>query len=349
MFWSVFDIFKIGVGPSSSHTMGPMVAAGRFLDDIAHGDWPRPAGAEVAALTASLHGSLAFTGIEPPVPGRAVTLSEGSPGYLPDTIEPDEMDRVIAAVESSWHRVRPRGHRPYRFRPAKDLYLRARRTRCRRASNGLQFSAFDDRDGVLLLAGALLFGLAVDRWCPTPNWRGRSPLAAAGYAGAVSLRERGRIAAAGASAQTVDRRNHARQRAFPRTSRRYRSPHRCAVAQRHDGVHRSRPRAGRPIAGRLTGAAAGSRHLHAARSEGSTQRCRSARSANDRLAGLCHGRKQEKNAAERPGGHRADKWRRRHHPRDAALVARVSVIGADAQELSRFHCSPPRRDQQGPG
>ncbi|MFL1876380.1 serine dehydratase beta chain, partial [Hansschlegelia beijingensis] len=32
MFLSVFDIFKIGVGPSSSHTMGPMLAAGRFLD-----------------------------------------------------------------------------------------------------------------------------------------------------------------------------------------------------------------------------------------------------------------------------------------------------------------------------
>ena len=32
MFLSVFDMFKVGVGPSSSHTMGPMVAAGRFLD-----------------------------------------------------------------------------------------------------------------------------------------------------------------------------------------------------------------------------------------------------------------------------------------------------------------------------
>ena len=34
MFLSVFDIFKIGIGPSSSHTMGPMVAAARFLDDL---------------------------------------------------------------------------------------------------------------------------------------------------------------------------------------------------------------------------------------------------------------------------------------------------------------------------
>ncbi len=35
MFLSIFDIFKIGVGPSSSHTMGPMVAAGRFLEALA--------------------------------------------------------------------------------------------------------------------------------------------------------------------------------------------------------------------------------------------------------------------------------------------------------------------------
>ncbi len=45
MFLSVFDLFKIGIGPSSSHTMGPMNAAARFLDEIAGGDWPRPSGA----------------------------------------------------------------------------------------------------------------------------------------------------------------------------------------------------------------------------------------------------------------------------------------------------------------
>ena len=40
MFLSIFDIFKIGIGPSSSHTMGPMVAAGRFLADLADGSPP---------------------------------------------------------------------------------------------------------------------------------------------------------------------------------------------------------------------------------------------------------------------------------------------------------------------
>ncbi|MFZ1773629.1 MAG: serine dehydratase beta chain, partial [Rhizobiaceae bacterium] len=63
MFLSIFELFKIGIGPSSSHTMGPMTAAARFLDEILTGDWPRPSGVRVARLTASLHGSLAFTGI----------------------------------------------------------------------------------------------------------------------------------------------------------------------------------------------------------------------------------------------------------------------------------------------
>ena len=57
MFLSVFDMFKVGIGPSSSHTIGPMVAAARFLDHL------RAQPFKVAGLRASLHGSLAFTGV----------------------------------------------------------------------------------------------------------------------------------------------------------------------------------------------------------------------------------------------------------------------------------------------
>src|SRR5690606_26414977 len=92
VFLSVFDVFKIGVGPSSSHTMGPMVAAGRFLAELRDGDWPRPARAQPVALTASLHGSLAFTGVGHGS-GRAVIL--GLSGLLPDTVDPDRMDTII--------------------------------------------------------------------------------------------------------------------------------------------------------------------------------------------------------------------------------------------------------------
>ena len=73
MFLSIFDVFKIGIGPSSSHTMGPMTAANAFLALILSPDWPRPSGARVAAIKVSLHGSLAHTGIGHGT-GRAVIL-----------------------------------------------------------------------------------------------------------------------------------------------------------------------------------------------------------------------------------------------------------------------------------
>ena len=60
---SVFDIFKIGVGPSSSHTMGPMTAAGMFLDELRGGADQVPGAGAPARLRCTLHGSLAFTGV----------------------------------------------------------------------------------------------------------------------------------------------------------------------------------------------------------------------------------------------------------------------------------------------
>ena len=83
MFLSVFDIFKIGVGPSSSHTMGPMVAGGRFLDAL------RQQPFRAHGLRASLHGSLAFTG-KGHATDRAVVL--GLLGFLPETIDPDRAE-----------------------------------------------------------------------------------------------------------------------------------------------------------------------------------------------------------------------------------------------------------------
>ena len=148
MFLSIFDVFKIGIGPSSSHTMGPMTAARRFLDELASSDWPRAANARPAALTASLHGSLAFTGVGHGS-GRAVTL--GLCGQDPKTVDPDAMDGLVAAVEASGT-VHPPGHAQYRFRPAVDL-LFDKRTVLPGHPNGLQFAAYDN-DGQLLLRRA---------------------------------------------------------------------------------------------------------------------------------------------------------------------------------------------------
>ena len=77
MFLSVFDIFKIGIGPSSSHTVGPMVAARRFVEEDL-----RPVAGSARRLTVSLHGSLAFTG-KGHGTDRAIALALA--GETPDT------------------------------------------------------------------------------------------------------------------------------------------------------------------------------------------------------------------------------------------------------------------------
>jgi L-serine dehydratase len=112
MFLSTFDIFKIGIGPSSSHTMGPMVAAARFLDDLRHAELPQG-----TRLRASLHGSLAFTG-KGHVTDRAVIL--GLLGFLPDTIDPDRAEAQEAALRAAGTIALP-GLPVLAFNPDDDL------------------------------------------------------------------------------------------------------------------------------------------------------------------------------------------------------------------------------------
>jgi len=145
MFLSVFDVFKIGIGPSSSHTMGPMTAAGRFLGDILNGDWPRPSGYEVGRLAVSLHGSLAYTGVGHGT-DRAVII--GLAGAQPDTVDPDAMEAIIRAVETK-RMVAPSGHPAYRFDPNQDLTFDRRKPLPGHA-NGMTFSAYDNDDRLLL-------------------------------------------------------------------------------------------------------------------------------------------------------------------------------------------------------
>jgi L-serine dehydratase len=92
MFLSVFDLFKIGIGPSSSHTMGPMVAARRFLTLAASADVSK-----AARLTATLYGSLAFTG-KGHASDRAVVL--GLAGQDPESLNPDHVEDILAKTNS---------------------------------------------------------------------------------------------------------------------------------------------------------------------------------------------------------------------------------------------------------
>ena len=89
MFLSVFDVFKIGIGPSSSHTMGPMIAAASFLDLLRRSS----AAQDAARIQATLYGSLAFTG-KGHATDRAVAL--GLLGWLPADLDIEQAERQLA-------------------------------------------------------------------------------------------------------------------------------------------------------------------------------------------------------------------------------------------------------------
>ncbi len=90
---SVFDIFKIGIGPSSSHTVGPMRIARRFLEEAKTADVLHRA----ARVKVDLHGSLALTGVGH---GTDTASVLGLLGFEPDTTDPNEAERAVENVKS---------------------------------------------------------------------------------------------------------------------------------------------------------------------------------------------------------------------------------------------------------
>ncbi|MGV9798743.1 L-serine ammonia-lyase [Mycobacterium sp. NPDC003449] len=91
---SVLDLFSVGIGPSSSHTVGPMRAAGRFAADLA----ARGVLTEVVGVRVDLYGSLAATGAGH---GTLPAILLGLEGYSPESIETDEMEQRVAAMRSA--------------------------------------------------------------------------------------------------------------------------------------------------------------------------------------------------------------------------------------------------------
>ncbi|WP_299817731.1 L-serine ammonia-lyase [uncultured Jannaschia sp.] len=117
MFLSIFDIFKPGIGPSSSHTMGPMVAALRFLRALAGGAEPEPGAGPPAHLTATLHGSLAWTG-KGHATDRAVCL--GLLGFDPANMDMDRAETALDRLAAN-RTLAPEGLPELRFDPAEDV------------------------------------------------------------------------------------------------------------------------------------------------------------------------------------------------------------------------------------
>ena len=139
MFVSVFDMFKLGIGPSSSHTMGPMVAAARFLETLRNSPF------SVHGLKATLYGSLAFTGIGH-ASDRAVIL--GLAGFLPDTYDAEQAEAALAQIKAD-KRVTPEGLGDLRFDPKDDLVLDYGPALPGHA-NGMIFGATDAQGDVIL-------------------------------------------------------------------------------------------------------------------------------------------------------------------------------------------------------
>lgn len=131
---SVFELFKIGVGPSSSHTMGPMTAAAEFVARLRSADKL----SEVERVHCDLFGSLALTG-----KGHATdqAIIVGLSGIRPEGCDPDQMTVVVAEARSSGT-INLDGAHSIQFNEVQDLRFHPHQ-RLSFHSNGMRFTAFD--------------------------------------------------------------------------------------------------------------------------------------------------------------------------------------------------------------
>jgi len=131
---SVFDLFKIGIGPSSSHTVGPMRAALLFVTGLKEGGLL----ASVAGVKAELYGSLGATG-KGHGSDKAVLL--GLEGEAPDLVDPTQIPARLARIRGE-HCVRLAGVHPVAFVEREHLILH-RRQALPFHPNGMRLTAFD--------------------------------------------------------------------------------------------------------------------------------------------------------------------------------------------------------------
>ena len=137
---SVFELFKIGIGPSSSHTVGPMRAAHTFVQRLID----MALLGKVGRLQTTLYGSLAFTGRGHGT-DKAVML--GLSGEVPDQVNPDSIDGILQNILSEGHLSLANRHQ-IGFSIKTDLIFNKRK-KLPHHSNGMRFSAFAE-DGTLV-------------------------------------------------------------------------------------------------------------------------------------------------------------------------------------------------------
>jgi L-serine dehydratase len=137
---SLFELFKIGIGPSSSHTVGPMRAALRFTRELASANLLE----KTAKVNVDLYGSLALTGIGHGT-DRAILL--GLLGEAPDTVDPATVEAKITAIRST-NALKLAGRKTIPFAEAENLHFRRDQMYPDPAvtshPNGMRFTAFDN-------------------------------------------------------------------------------------------------------------------------------------------------------------------------------------------------------------
>src|SRR5665647_2717641 len=146
---SVFDLFKVGIGPSSSHTVGPMRAAGMFallLQKEGLLD-------ATVSVKAELYGSLGATGKGH---GSDIGIMLGLMGHTPDTVDVDAVPGLIRKARTL-ETIALLAIQPIAFREKEHL-LMYRREAMAEHPNGMQFSAFDAAGTLLRQAKYLSVG-----------------------------------------------------------------------------------------------------------------------------------------------------------------------------------------------
>ena len=130
---STFELFKVGIGPSSSHTMGPMLAAQRFASALSE----RKVLGQTERVTVDLYGSLALTG-RGHATDRAITV--GLSGYVPAEVDPDQVFAIEQQARER-HTIELARNRTITFDPGQDIHWRFRETLAAHP-NGLTITAF---------------------------------------------------------------------------------------------------------------------------------------------------------------------------------------------------------------
>nr|WP_087574926.1 L-serine ammonia-lyase [Sphingomonas sp. CDS-1] len=143
MIVSTFELFKLGVGPSSSHTMGPMTAGKRFVEEIERDNFI----ASTVTVNVTLFASLALTG-RGHATDRAVLL--GLSGFSPDTIDPDAAELAFQAVLSD-RKLILGGMRSIEFDVGADI-IWSGTERLPGHPNALRFDALDGSGAVIFTA-----------------------------------------------------------------------------------------------------------------------------------------------------------------------------------------------------